>query len=139
MTSMKTIGRLFRRIGGLRLAGGFIVFYFIACALMLWFDPQLGSYSNALWMGFSIATTIGLGDYTVTSLPARIIAVLLGVYGAVLEACIPGLIASSYLQNMSERRNALVRSHAKELSRLHEMSPQEKAELSRQIRQEKNA
>lgn len=127
---------MFKRTSGDRLFLSFLVFYFIDCALILWTDPSIHSYPNALWMGFSVATTIGLGDYTVTTGIARFLTILLGVYGSIIEAYIPGLIASYYLQKFQQKRDRIFSDHARELSSLSEMNHEQKKALSASIRKE---
>lgn len=130
---------MIKKTNGDKLFLSFLIFYFIDCFFLYLLDPALDNYFDALWMGFSISTTIGLGDYTVTSAAARFCAILLGVYGCVIEAYIPGLIASYYLQNLSEKRNRIVSSHMEELSHLDTMSSEQKKNLSSTIRQEASA
>ncbi|UNT96880.1 potassium channel family protein [Allobaculum mucilyticum] len=136
---MKTILRyweMMKKTSGNRLLCSFLVFYFVDCFLIYCFDSDIHSYGDALWMGFSVATTIGLGDYTVTHGLARFLTVLLGIYGTIMEAYIPGLIASYYLSRLSEKRDQIVARHAKELGSLSSMSDEQKQQLSRQIRKE---
>lgn len=54
------------------------------------------SYGDALWLSFSITTTIGFGDVVVKSLIGRIIAVILGIYGIVVVALITSIIVNFY-------------------------------------------
>lgn len=118
---------------------GFAVFYFLDC-LVLWLcDPHVPSYGDALWLGFNIFTSIGLGDYTVTTLAARIAAVLLGVYGAVIAAYLPGLCASAYFDQISRKQKAAFQNHQQELSNVAKMSHEEKAKLAQTISKENRA
>lgn len=136
MQTLKEYWQMMKQTHGDKLLLSFLVFYFIDCLIILWCEPALDNYGNALWMGFSVATTIGLGDYTVTTVAARFFTILLGVYGAVIEAYIPGLIASYYLQKMSKKRDAIVKGHLSDLRRLNSMSKEEKQQLAKTIKQE---
>lgn len=136
MRIFEQYAQMIKKTSGDKLLLGFLIFYLLDCLFIWMTDPALTSYGDALWMGFSIATTIGLGDYTVTTAAARIGAILLGIYGSVIEAYIPGLIASYYLSTLKNRRDALVMAHADELSRLDTMSGEQKRALSQTIRQE---
>lgn len=136
---MKTIREywlMIKKTHGDKLLLGFVIFYFADCWIIMLCDPALENYGDALWMGFSVATTIGLGDYSVTASSARFFTILLGVYGCVMEAYIPGLIASYYLQSLSRRRDAIVRKHLNDLQNLDSMTQQEKRKLSLSIRKE---
>lgn len=136
MKTIKEYWLMIKKTHGDKLLLGFVIFYFVDCWIIMQWDSSLDNYGDALWMGFSVATTIGLGDYTVTTPLARFFTILLGVYGCVMEAYIPGLIASYYLQNLSKRRDAIVRKHLKDLRNLNGMSQQEKRNLSLSIRKE---
>lgn len=136
MKKIQLYWQMIRKTNGDKLLAGFFVFYLIDCFFLMLFDQSVTNYFDALWLGFSIATTIGLGDYTVTTLAARVCAVLLGVYGSIIEAYIPGLIASYYLQKMSRRRDQLLADHQEELALLDSMTVQQKKDLSAILRQE---
>jgi len=59
-------------------------------------DPGIPSFEDALWYCFAIATTIGFGDFTATSLPGRAISVILGLYGIIVVALITSIIVNFY-------------------------------------------
>nr|WP_288340327.1 potassium channel family protein [uncultured Allobaculum sp.] len=139
MNTVRNYHRMMKKTGGDKLLYSFLIFYFVDCALILWNDPSISSYGDALWMGFSVATTIGLGDYTVTTPLARILTILLGIYGAVVAAYIPGLIASSYFEKLTRKRKAVMQKHGEALQNLSQMSPALRKELSAQIRKENAA
>ncbi len=134
MSVLRDYWTMIRKTSGDKLFLSFLIFYLIDCYLIYRFDPSLSSYGDALWMGFSVATTIGLGDFTVTTTAARICTILLGIYGSIMEAYIPGLIASWYLQKLSDKRDQLIARHADQLSHLDTMSTQQKKSLSASIR-----
>lgn len=136
MSVIRSYWQMMKKTSGDRLFFSFLVFYFADCFLIYLSDPSLKSYGDALWMGFSVATTIGLGDYTVTSGLARFFTILLGIYGSIMEAYIPGLIASRYLSSLSEKKEAIVARHHDELLHLHELSDKQKADLAAAIRKE---
>ncbi len=134
MNILRDYWTMIRKTSGDKLFLSFLIFYLIDCYLIYRFDPSLSSYGDALWMGFSVATTIGLGDFTVTTTAARVCTILLGIYGSIMEAYIPGLIASWYLQKLSDKRDQMIARHADQLSRLDTMSTQQKKSLSASIR-----
>lgn len=133
MRTLEIYWKMIQKTHGDRLLMGFILFYLADC-LVLWLsDPAVPNYGDALWLGFNIFTSIGLGDYTVTTLTARIAAVLLGIYGAIMEAYIPGLAASAYFARITEKKNAVIRKHAKEIANLENMNSNERKALAEQI------
>lgn len=52
----------------------FLLWYVIACTLLWILDPAITTLGDGFWFGFILVTTIGFGDFTVTTLPARIVA-----------------------------------------------------------------
>ncbi len=66
----------------------FLLWYVIACILLWILDPGITTLADGFWFGFILVTTIGFGDFTVTTLPARIVAGILGLYGEILD---PGI------------------------------------------------
>lgn len=127
---------IMKRTHGDKLLTAFAAFYVIACLLLLILEPELKNVGDAFWLGFNIATSIGLGDYTVKTIAARLTAVLLGIYGAVIVAYIPGLIVSYYTEKTSIIRDETIRQHYEQLMDLHNMNSAQKKALSEQIHQE---
>ncbi|MEY8380505.1 potassium channel family protein [Ileibacterium valens] len=118
---------------------GFIIFYIIDCLCLWIFDPGLDNIGDAFWLGFNIATSIGLGDYTVTTPAARICAILLGIYGVIIVAFIPGLIASYYSEKTRMNLNQSIKQHYEELDDLTNMNSAQKKQLSETLRKEREA
>lgn len=98
-----------------RLFLSFLVFFCVDCMFIYLCDPGVATFGDALWIGFNVATTIGLGDMTLTGPIARILASLIGLYGIVIAAVIPGLIASHYLDATRRERDESLRAHARQL------------------------
>jgi hypothetical protein len=126
-----------KQTGGDKLFLGFLIFYLIDCIFLLLFDESIETYQDALWLGFNIATSVGLGDYTVTTVPARMAAVLLGIYGAVIVAYIPGLAASLYIQKLNETHDKMLKMYQEELSKASTLSSEQKKKIAAQIRKGK--
>ncbi len=98
-----------------RLFLSFLVFFCVDCIFIYLCDPGIKTFGDALWIGFNVATTIGLGDMTLTSPLARILVSLIGLYGIVIAAVIPGLIASHYLDATRKERDETLKAHARQL------------------------
>lgn len=135
--SWKLFLLILKRTHGDVLLYSFLVFFFFS-ALLLWaLDPGVGSLGDAIWLAFNISTSIGLGDFTVTTLPARLVAVLLGVYGAVVVTYIPGMIVSYYTEQAASRQDQSIEQYYDDLMNVNAMSQDQKASLSRKIAQTK--
>ena len=59
-------------------------------------DAGFNNYGDALWYCFAVVTTIGFGDFTVTSFIGRVLTVVLGIYGIIVVALITSIIVNFY-------------------------------------------
>ena len=59
-------------------------------------EPNMVSFVDSLWYSFSVITTIGFGDVTVTTTLGRILSVILGMYGIIVFRFL--LFLQSYLE-----------------------------------------
>lgn len=112
----------------------FVVFYIIACLLMYFFDPELDSLYNAFWLGFMLITTIGFGDFTVVSLPSRLVAAALGLYGIVLIAFVCGVGAAFFFEKFKSQRDESVSQMLWKLEHLNQLSSREIKSLQTSVK-----
>lgn len=76
---------------------------FLICTLLIWaFDPDMQTWWDAIWYGFMLVTTTGFGDLTVSTLPARLVSVVLGLYGILVIGFICGVGASWLYEKVRE-------------------------------------
>lgn len=139
MDTWKLFWLIVKRTHGDMILYGFVAFYLAASAGLWLLDPDIHSFWDGLWLGFNIATSIGLGDFTVKTWGARLVAVSLGIYGAVIAAIIPGLIVSYYMEKVSMKANESIEQHYDDLMNLHNLNQQEKSELASRIQKEHQA
>ena len=64
--------------------------------LLTFFEPNMGSFPDALWYCFAIVTTIGFGDLTAVTAFGRVLSVILGAYGIIVVALITSIIVNFY-------------------------------------------
>lgn len=64
--------------------------------LLTFFEPNMGSFKDALWYCFAIVTTIGFGDLTAVTDFGRVLSVILGAYGIIVVALITSIIVNFY-------------------------------------------
>lgn len=85
-------------------------------------EPNITSYVDSLWYSFSVITTIGFGDVSVTTTFGRILSVILGISGIVVVALFTSLIVNFY-NEMSKKREE--RDVKKLLDRVEEIEKKE--------------
>ena len=83
---------------------------------------------------FQVVTTIGLGDFTCTSLLGRGAAIVLSVYSVFFLALITGVVVSYCSERMNARRDESVAQFIDQLEHLPELSRDELAELSEKVK-----
>lgn len=124
---------IFRRTHMNQFLIGFLVFYVISCLLMFLLDPSLTTLGDAFWFGFMLVTTIGFGDFTVISMPARIIAAMLAVYGIMIIAFICGVGSTYLLESLRSKRNESVSGMLWQLEHLDKLSDEQITSLQNRI------
>ncbi|MDD4974518.1 MAG: potassium channel family protein [Bacteriovorax sp.] len=70
-----------------------LIFYMIESEV----NPKIHSFIDALWWGFSTATTTGYGDITPVSIQGKILGILLMLTGMALFAMFTALFAEKIL------------------------------------------
>ncbi len=67
-------------------------------------EPGMISFADSLWYCFSVITTIGFGDVTITTTLGRILSVILGLYGIVVVGLVTSIIVTIY-NNVNQKKN----------------------------------
>lgn len=112
----------------------FVVLFIIAALAVSATEPSIGGIDNAAWLMFQVVTTIGLGDYTCTSVVGRIATVVLSVYSVLFLALITGAVVSYCQERMNARRDASVAHFIDQLEHLPELSKEELGDLSEKVK-----
>jgi voltage-gated potassium channel len=68
-------------------------------------NPKIQSYIDALWWGFSTATTTGYGDITPTTTEGKLLGILLMLTGMALFAMFTALFAETILTSARQKKN----------------------------------
>ncbi len=77
-----------------------LVFYFFESAT----NPKLHSFIDALWWGFSTATTTGGGDVTPITIQGKILGIILMLTGLALFAMFTALFAETILTSSKKNK-----------------------------------
>jgi len=92
MSRLKLLYYILKTSGMTKVLYSFLIF-FLFSALIIWLvDPNVESFFDAIWFCVAVVTTIGFGDIVVTSIVARIVTIILAIYGILVIAVITGVI-----------------------------------------------
>lgn len=71
-------------------------------------EPGMTSFVDSLWYSFSVITTIGFGDVSVTTTLGRILSVILGIYGIVVVGLVTSIIVNVYNDFYRKREEGIL-------------------------------
>ena len=131
---LRAIGPVIRAAGLVPWAIAFAGLYVVASFIVSVSEPGIGGFANSAWLMFQVVTTIGLGDFTCTTLVGRGAAIVLSVYSVFFLALITGAVVSYCQERMAARRDESVAHFIDQLEHLPELSRDELAELSEKVK-----
>ena len=130
----KLLRQSFRVSGATRIFSLYAVFFFLAAVLFRVFEPGIPTVRAGLWYCFETATTIGFGDISVATAPAKILTVILSLYSIGVVAIFTAVITSFFMETAKARVNDSVKEFLDDLEHLPDLSKEELKELSEQVR-----
>jgi hypothetical protein len=71
--------------------------------ILMYEEPTMSYYPDALWYCFTVVTTIGFGDFYATTLIGRLVTVVLGIYGIVVVAVFTSIIVNFYNETSGKK------------------------------------
>lgn len=113
----------------------FTVLFLISSAIVAAVEPNIDGFGNACWLMFQVITTIGLGDYTCTTVIGRVTAVILSVYSVFFLAVITGTVVSHCTELIRARTGRSAAHFLDQLEHLDELEQTELTELSRKVKE----
>ena len=93
-----------RQALALKIIMGLLVLVTLCSIYFTLVEPGMISFADSLWYCFSVITTIGFGDVTVTTTLGRILSVILGIYGIVVVGLVTSIIVTIY-NDINQKKN----------------------------------
>ena len=92
MSRLKLLYYILKTSGMTKVLYSFLIFFFISAVIIWLADSNVESLFDAIWFCVAVVTTIGFGDIVVTNIVARIVTIILALYGILVIAVITGVI-----------------------------------------------
>ena len=138
MSKLKLLSIILKTSGMSKVLFSFLGFFLISAVIIWLVDPNVNSLFDAIWFCFAVVTTIGFGDIVVTNLFARIIAIILAVYGILVIAIITGIIVYYISEILKIKGTKGTSAFLHDLYNLDKLSQEELKELSTRIKKTHN-
>ncbi|MCI8682327.1 MAG: two pore domain potassium channel family protein [Lachnospiraceae bacterium] len=135
MKAWRRCYKILKRTGTLQIFMSFLLFLCGASFVLVLAEPAINTFGDGLWYCFVAATTIGFGDiYAVTGI-GRFVTVIVGIYGILMTAMVPGVVVSYYMEYLKVKEKETISVFLEKLERLPELSKEELEQLSQRIRE----
>ena len=108
----------------------FILFTFLSAFIILLVEPNINTYSNALWYCYAVISTVGFGDIVAITFIGKIISVLLTIYSLFVIAIATGVVVSFYTNAIANKYSESRAVILDKLEHLPALSKEELAEIS---------
>lgn len=134
MRKLKILKRVLKNTGADKLLISFVIAFFIASLIIWLWEPNITSFSDAVWYCYAVFSTVGFGDEIAVTYVGRIISVILSILSLLVIALVSGVIVAFYTDIVSIRYKTSKAEIADKLERLPELSKEELTELSETIK-----
>lgn len=112
----------------------YIIFVLISGLVVLFIEPDINSYSDALWYLYAVISTAGFGDIVVTTVIAKVVSVLVTVYSTLVIAIVTGVVVNFYTEITELSKKETLTAFVSKLEHLDTMSKDELKEISQQVK-----
>lgn len=134
MEELKLVALILKRCHAQGFVRSFLAAFFVIAGLLVVCDPGISSYGDSLWLCFNVVTTIGLGDYTVTTLAARVLVMGLALYGIFIFALIPAVVVFFYLEKVNLEKDRTLGEFYDQLVHADTLDHEQKQAIARKVR-----
>ena len=125
---------IIRRSAADKVIGAFLVNYLIVSVLIMFIEPNIESFGDALWYVFVASTSIGFGDFAAVTIPGRLLTVYITIHEILMVAIISGVVVGYYLEVIHRRENESLTLFMDKLEHLPSLSREELEIISEKIK-----
>ncbi len=116
----------------------YLIFVLFCAFVILFIEPHINTYGDALWYLYAVISTAGFGDIVVTTALAKIVSLLVTVYSILVIAIVTGVVVNFYTEITELSRKETLTAFMDRLEHLDTMSKEELIEISTQVKRFNN-
>ena len=116
----------------------YLIFVLFCALLILFIEPQISTYGDALWYLYAVISTAGFGDIVVTTAIAKILSLLVTMYSTLVIAIVTGVVVNFYTEITELSKKETLTAFMDKLERLDTLSKDELKEISDGVKRFKN-
>lgn len=135
---MKRVGLLWKVIKRLhfeKILYGFVAWVLLTAVIIMFVEPGITKFGDAIWYVFVASTSIGFGDFVTVTFIGRLLTVLTTIYEIVIAAMFSGVVVSYYLELVRRKENEILSGYLDKLEHLTELSPEELKQIEDKVRE----
>ena len=137
MRQGKIFWSILKRTHADKIVTGFGMYFLISALVIMLAEPGIHRYGESIWYCFSVITTIGFGDFTAVTVIGRTASIILGLYGVIVLAIIPGIVATYYMEVVNFKNGDSGEAFMYNMEHLDELSKDELKEISEKVKSRK--
>lgn len=108
---------------------------YLACGLIvLWMEPGVTTYADALWFLWAVSLTVGLGDFTAVTIVGRLATIVCSLFALIATAVITGVIVDFFNESRMQQLDGSVTEFMDKLEHLDELDKDELKGISQRIK-----
>lgn len=134
MKKLRMLRNILRRTKTNQILLGYTLFVLLCAAVILFVEPDIHRYGDALWYCYAVISTAGFGDIVVTTFIAKILSLFVTLYSILVIAIVTGVVVNFYTEITELQRKDTLAAFLDKLEHLDEMSTEELKEISSQVK-----
>ncbi len=138
MKRLKVLRKILVRTNTHKILITYLIFVLISGLLILFVEPDIKNYGDALWYLYAVISTAGFGDIVVSTLLAKIVSLLVAIYSTLVIAIVTGVVVNFYTEITELSKKETLTAFVNRLEHLDTMSKEELKEMSQQVKKFKS-
>ena len=138
MKRLRVLKNILVRTNTHRVLITYLIFVLFSAFVILFIEPHIDTYGDALWYLYAVISTAGFGDIVVTTALAKIVSLLVTVYSILVIAIVTGVVVNFYTEITELSRKETLTAFMDRLEHLDTMSKEELIDISTQVKRFNN-